>query len=72
MNMIRKKFALEKTLILALIFMISSAYIVVSTKAHAPGFEIYSPRHPALQQSMELSHLESGGTHGLQTSQTQG
>ncbi len=43
MNMIRKRFALEKISILALILMISSAYVVVSTKAHAPGFEIYSP-----------------------------
>ncbi len=43
MNMVTKRFALEKILILAMILMISSAYVVVSTKAHAPGFEIYSP-----------------------------
>jgi hypothetical protein len=43
MNIVRKKFALQKLSMLVLILMISSVCLVASTDAHAPGFEIYSP-----------------------------
>ena len=43
MNIARKKFELQKLSVLALILMISSVCLVVSTRAHAPDFEIHSP-----------------------------
>lgn len=40
---VAKKFALKKISVLALTWLISTLCLVVSTNAHNPGFEIYSP-----------------------------
>lgn len=65
MNMIKKRSALEKIPILALILMISSVCLVASTKAHEPGFEINSPwatSPPTIDGTITLEEWENAWT----------
>ena len=65
MNMISKKFALQKLSMLTLILMISSVCLVASTEGHAPGFAIYSPwatTAPTIDGTITVGEWENAWT----------